>query len=260
MQILVLGSGSGGNCTLISTPRIRLLVDAGFGKRSTLRRLAEAGLEEADLDGILLTHGHWDHVRGAVSLAEFFAVPVFASEGTFGECSHLTAVRRREIFNCQTSFHVGDLAVRAFPVSHDASEPVGFRFCWRGIRGALITDLGEFSPAVLENLSGCDWLILESNHDEEMLKMGPYPWELKRRVLSRTGHLSNQAVELFLARQFDGAASHIFLAHLSRRNNHPELALESARAAVQGSSLHSTRGMPRIYLTHQDKPSIVLTL
>lgn len=257
MKITVLGSGSGGNCTCIVTRNTCVLVDLGFGWRSLSRRLNEAGLHNQHIDAVLLTHGHSDHTKGIASFRSRSAAPIFANRGTQGEVAALGGMDGKESFCSYSPFVIGDLEIEAFPVSHDAAEPVGFRFSAGGIDGALATDLGELSHQVAAKLRGCDWLILESNHDEQMLKIGPYPWDVKQRVMSRLGHLSNQELSGFLTGHFDGQASHILLAHLSRQNNLPEVALEHASQALSLQSPRSAED-PQLHLTYQNKPSVVL--
>ncbi len=257
MQITVLGSGSGGNCTCIVTENTCVLVDLGFGWRSLNRRLQEVGLGDQHIDAVLLTHGHSDHTKGIASFRSHSAAPIFANPGTQGEVSAMETIDGKESFCSNSPFAFGDLGIEAFPVSHDAAEPVGFRFSAEGIDGALATDLGELSPPVAAKLRGCDWLILESNHDEQMLKIGPYPWDVKQRVLSRLGHLSNQDLSGFLTGDFDGQASHILLAHLSRQNNDPDIALEHASEALSRQFPGSAEDH-RLHLTYQNKPSVVL--
>lgn len=259
MKISVLGSGSSGNCTYIATEKTCLLVDLGFGWRSLSRRLAEAELHSGNIDAVLLTHGHSDHVSGVPAFLARHPVPIFMNEGTREEVPELRNLDRRETFQSNHPFSVGDLQIEAFSVSHDAAEPVGFRLSAQGICGALVTDLGELTQTVVDNLSGCDWLVVESNHDEEMLKIGPYPWSIKQRVLSRVGHLSNQDLSSFLSDSFDRQASHIFLAHLSRQNNDPQVALDHASQALS-QDLPLYAGCCNLHLTHQSKPSIVLNL
>ncbi len=259
VKVSVLGSGSSGNCTYIATEKTCVLVDLGFGWRSLKRRLDQAELQSERIDAVLLTHGHSDHVSGVPGLLARYPVPIFMNEGTREEVPGLQNIDRWESFRSNSSFSVGDLQIEAFSVSHDAAEPVGFRFSAQGLCGALVTDLGEFTPSVVENLSGCDWFIVESNHDEQMLKIGPYPWSIKQRVLSRLGHLSNQELSAFLSNSFDRQAAHIFLAHLSRRNNDPKIALDYAsRALFQDLPLYAK--CCNLHLTHQSKPSIVLDL
>jgi phosphoribosyl 1,2-cyclic phosphodiesterase len=259
VKVSVLGSGSSGNCTLIATENTCILVDLGFGPRSLKRRLQEAELQSTKIDAILLTHGHCDHFSGIPSFLSRNQVPIFMNEGTREEVPDLQKIDGWESFGSGSPFSVGDLQIEAFAVSHDAAEPVGFRFSSQGISGALTTDVGELTTSVIENLSGCDWLILESNHDEQMLRVGPYPWSVKQRVLSRLGHLSNQDLSTFLTHSFDRQAAHIFLAHLSRHNNHPKVALDHATKALsQPFPLYAKSS--RLHLTHQSKPSIVLDL
>ncbi len=259
MQLCVLGSGSSGNCTYIGTTNSHLLLDLGFGARSIRRRFEEAALSLDKIQALVLTHGHSDHVAGAAAFANELGIPVFMNKGTREEVPGLRDVGRWECFEAGQSFSIGDIRVHPFAVNHDAAQPVAFRFSSGGVAGAVVTDLGELSTPVTKHLRGCDWLILESNHDEEMLKIGDYPWFLKQRLLGKKGHLSNQALSHFLAEDFDGSAAHLFLAHLSRNNNLPQLAAEAASAALQ--KRHKDRhGSPRVHLTHQHKPTIVLEL
>ena len=259
MKLCVLGSGSAGNCTYIATGKARILVDLGFGRRSLRRRLQEAGLSLDRLDALLLTHEHTDHVSGVPALARDLDVPVFMTKGTLRGSPPLQALDRVTILSAGSPFCIGDLEVDAVPVSHDAAQPVGFRFASEGIRGLLATDLGEPTQEILEHLADCDWLILESNHDEEMVLAGPYPWLLKQRLMGPKGHLSNLALGRCLESHLTAKTKHIFLAHLSRTNNHPQLALDQVSAALSSTSGRGESG-PRVHLTHQNRPSIVLDL
>lgn len=257
MQVCVLGSGSAGNCTYIATDQSHILLDVGFGLRSLRRRLEEASLRLDDVQALILSHGHSDHVAGATALTNELGVPVFMNQGTRDEVPELRELGRWECFAAGQPFSVGNLQIHPFEVSHDAAQPVGFRFSSEGVSGTAVTDLGELSPPVIRHLRGCDWLILESNHDEEMLKLGSYPWFLKQRLLGRQGHLSNQELSRFLAEGFDGHAKHLFLAHLSRKNNLPQLARGAAAAALRKRA-NGADHRAQIHLTHQHKPTIVL--
>ena len=232
-------------------------MDLGFGQRSLRRRLHQAWSSDQPIHAILLTHGHSDHIKGVLPFLSQHRVTVYMNQGTRAEVPELQSIDRWECFSSGSTFSVGDLEILAFDVSHDATEPVGFRFSAHGVQGALATDLGELTPKVTKHLSGCDWLALESNHDVEMLKIGPYPLPLKQRVLSNQGHLSNQDLSLFLSSHFDGRADHLFLAHLSRQNNHPQVALDSATRAL---AEHSPLFPPtcEVHLTHQSRPSLAL--
>lgn len=258
----MLGSGSGGNCTYLSTPRVSVLVDLGFGKRSLDRRLSEAQLGNGAVDAVFLTHGHFDHFSGVIGLACENQIPVFMTAGTYEETPDLALIPSVEVVRPGESVTLDDLSVTPFAISHDSAEPVGFRFEAEGIRGALATDLGEITPEVSRRLRDCDWLVVESNHDENLLRLGPYPWPLKQRLLSRVGHLSNHSLAQFLTSDFDGSAVHLFLAHLSRQNNDPQLAFDSAWRALKGRPgvNGDAEGRWALHLTEQTKPSIVLEL
>jgi phosphoribosyl 1,2-cyclic phosphodiesterase len=238
--VTILASGSSGNATLLETPRTCLLVDAGLGKRDTLRRLALLGRQLDRLDAILISHEHTDHINGLPQLADLFCTTVYISEPAHDEVRRLLPeaagqkLERVEYIRAGQRFTIGDIEVAAFAVPHDAVDPFGFTFRANGIKLALVTDLGYLPELVKLHLRDADCLVLESNHDLEMLKVGPYPWYVKQRVMSRTGHLSNNSVGEFLAdaAAFDARARYVVLAHLSENNNHPDLARLSAEQAL----------------------------
>lgn len=238
--VSILASGSAGNCALLETEQTRLLVDAGLGKKETLRRLAALGKSSDALDGILISHEHTDHCAGLPQLAREWRTTVYLTEPTHDEIRRLFPERsarkisRVEYVRPGQRFAVGDIEVTAFAVPHDAAEPLGFTFRAGGCKVAHVTDLGYLPELVKHHLREADCLILESNHDLEMLKVGPYPWFVKQRVMSRTGHLSNHVVSEFLAdaEGFDARARYLVLAHLSENNNNPDLARISAVEAL----------------------------
>jgi len=250
VRISILGSGSGGNCTLISTASTRVLVDVGFSRRETLKRLAGVGESMDAVDAILISHEHSDHINGLPRLAAHWRSPVFLNArtrlalGPMGE--ELPCV---EPFAAGQTFTVGEITIGSFTIPHDAADPVGFTFQAEGIKIALVTDLGYMPENVRDAVRGAHCLILESNHDLEMLKLGPYPWSLKQRVLSRVGHLSNDGLAEFLQGDFDGTAAHLVLAHLSENNNLPEVALLSAQQA-----LARRPRPPQVQVAAQDRP------
>ena len=230
MRFASLGSGSKGNGTLVSAGSTCLLVDCGFGRRDTEKRLAERGVAPEDLDAILVTHEHGDHAGGVAALSKRYQLPVFTSHGTLAS-DRLAGAAQTLAFNAGDSFTVGDIAVQSVPVPHDAREPVQFCFHWNSIKLGILTDLGCLTPHVIEAFTGCTALLLESNHDLEMLTRGPYPPSLKRRVGGDYGHLNNtQTRELLLA--LPGSPPTVLvLAHLSEQNN----TLEHVYAAVDGA-------------------------
>jgi phosphoribosyl 1,2-cyclic phosphodiesterase len=232
----VLGSGSRGNSTLVATEKTRLLIDAGFSKRETYARLDAVGESTSGFDAIVISHEHSDHIRGLESLALDSRAPVYLNAATREAIPRARHVKAFELFNAGESFTVGDIEITPFSIPHDAADPVAFRIDAQGIRIGVVTDLGYIPELVKRHIHACHCLIFESNHDLEMLKVGPYPWHVKQRVMSRTGHLSNLATAEFLHNDFDGTAQVIVLAHLSENNNHPEIARLSAEEALNARS------------------------
>ena len=369
MRMAVLASGSKGNSAVIASSRTRILVDAGLSCRELMRRMAAVGEDPAQLDAILITHEHADHVSGLPVLARRLGIPVYFTEAThrawvrqvtprtnIGYKQWLEQQRREkqerleaqalahqfatghaggdhaggdhagrdqaapddrpdddffaadglpadpqdgvdatndaafalaaaaeedaqcddtpravrdsirdnpgflpaiEYFQAGKHLAIGDIDIDPFTIPHDAADPCGFVFTAEGIRMGFATDLGYMPPNVKLALRNCDVLLLESNHDLEMLRDGPYPWSVKQRVLSRVGHLSNEATAEFLLRDYDGGAAYVVLAHLSESNNLPELARRAAEAAV-GDRL-SLLGN-RILLAPQSEPMQSLCL
>ena len=240
MRVSILASGSSGNITLLETQSTRLLVDCGLGKRETLARLAAIELSVDRIDGILITHEHADHCHGLPQMLGLWKAPLYVTEPTMDALHRAfperLAKRLRGLETIQSGQHfsIGDIDVHAFQIPHDAADPIGFTFRTNGTKMALVTDLGYMPQLVKVHLRDADCLLLESNHDLDMLKVGPYPWVVKQRVLSRTGHLSNHAVSEYLAdpEGFDARARYLVLAHLSQENNNPDLARLSAEEAL----------------------------
>jgi len=258
----VLGSGSSGNATLVSDGDTHILVDAGLSGREIARRLEEYGLAPDKISAIVISHDHWDHCRGVTPFVKNRDIPVFMTQKAFEKASEQVdsdkkplirsdAVKHRAIQPGEC-FDIGKIAVTCFSVPHDATEPLGFVLEKDGVKIGVAMDLGFMSNLVIERLKGCAGIILESNHDVQMLKVGPYPWALKQRVMSRSGHLSNDAVAKYLAEDFDGTAGHIALAHLSKQNNLPELAMLSAQKALEERA-QGCRA--KLELTYADKIS-----
>jgi phosphoribosyl 1,2-cyclic phosphodiesterase len=252
VRICVLGSGSRGNSTLIATEKTRLLVDAGFSKRETYARLESIGESSGGFNAILVSHEHIDHVKGLETLATDSKAPIYISAITRDTMTWNGRAKSFETITPGEAFSVGDIEVTPFTIPHDAADPVAFRIDTQGIRIAVVTDLGYVPEHVKHHVAGCHCLIFESNHDLEMLKVGPYPWHVKQRVMSRHGHLSNLATAEFLRNDFDGAAQVLVLAHLSENNNHPELVRLSAEEA-----LTARRAQLQMHLASQSIPSPV---
>jgi phosphoribosyl 1,2-cyclic phosphodiesterase len=238
VRVMVLGSGSKGNSTLIATSRTRILVDAGLSCRETFKRIRQVGEDPLAIDAVVISHEHSDHVYGLAVLARKLKIPVFMSGPTNdawdrGCREQNTNVDRLELFAAGHSWIIGDISVNTFTVPHDAADPVAFAFRAEGVKVCIVTDLGYMPANVRDHIRGCDVLMIESNHDLDMLRIGPYPWSVKQRVMSRVGHLSNAALAEFFANDYDGGAAYVVLAHLSEQNNHPEIAREAAQRALE---------------------------
>lgn len=236
LNFTLLGSGSSGNATLVSDGDTHVLVDVGLSGRETVRRLAECGLSPQQIAAIVVSHEHGDHCRGVVPFAKHLEVPVFITDEAYAAAGMTLEDRKRQRIETGRQFDIGGILFTPFAVPHDAADPVAFCIENEGVKIAIVLDLGYVSNLVVERLKGCDAIVIESNHDIHMLKVGPYPWPLKQRVMSRRGHLSNDLVAQYLSDGFDGKARHVVLAHLSEKNNLPELALLSAQRALEERS------------------------
>jgi len=265
VSVRVLASGSLGNCTLVCSSGTRLLVDAGLSCRQLLRRLAACGETAQGINAILVTHEHGDHIAGLHVLAKRLKVPVYIT-GATNEAYRRDArdgagnriiLERLETFEAGRTFEIGDITVTPFTIPHDAVDPVGFTFCSEGIKVGICTDLGYMPSSVKYHLRGCHVLMIESNHDLEMLRGGPYPWSVKQRVMSRVGHLSNDALANFLTTDYDGSAEYLILAHLSEQNNHPEVARLTAERAL-GEQRTFIRNQVVLATQHEPLPAMRL--
>lgn len=240
VSVAVLASGSRGNSAIVASARTKILVDAGISCRETFKRMKTAGEDPCSLSAILITHEHSDHVYGLAVLARKLKIPVFMTGATHQAWSRAARdangagpeIPKLELFRSGSRFQVGDIDVSAFTIPHDAVDPVGFTFRAEGVKVGFATDLGRMLENVKDHLRRSDVLVIESNHDIERLRIGPYPWSVKQRVGSPTGHLSNRKLAEFLSADYDGHASYIVLAHLSEQNNHPEIARREAEDAL----------------------------
>ncbi|HTV53497.1 MAG TPA: MBL fold metallo-hydrolase [Terriglobia bacterium] len=251
VRVCVLGSGSKGNSAWVATESTCLLVDAGLSRRETCARLASMGERPETCTAILISHEHTDHVNGLKKLATELNCPVYLTRATRDALEWSSAIRRYESFCVGESFTIGDIEISPFSVPHDAADPAGFTFSAAGIKIGIVTDLGYITELVKQRVQDCHCLVFESNHDLDMLKIGPYPWHVKQRVMSRQGHLSNLATAEFLSEAFDGDAQVLVLAHLSETNNHPEIARLTALEALSRRS----RAIPELHLANQGAPT-----
>ena len=241
MKTCVLASGSSGNCIFVSSPQARVLIDAGLSARETARRLESIGIPVSTISAICLTHEHSDHTAGLATLQQRHGIRIFANSGT------IEAIRRDDkmhklhwqTFSTGTPFQIGDLTFDPFPVSHDAYEPVGFVVTCGNTKLGIVTDIGAPTHLVREHLRPCQALIVEANHDENLLSGAKRPWVLKQRIAGRQGHLSNAHAAQMIAEIATNSLQCVYLCHLSRDCNRPELALKEVKKALEKRDFES---------------------
>ena len=258
VQLTILGSGSAGNCAYVETDETRLLIDAGFSGRQIRDRLLTIGRAPESLHGILITHEHSDHVQGLTTLCAKLQIPIF--------CNHLTreAIENQlntkfdcRIFSTGATFEVGDIVVDTFSVPHDACDPVGFLLRTNAGNIGFLTDLGHATKLVIERVRTANVLLLEANHDLKLLQQDTKrPWSIKHRILSRHGHLSNDDAARLVEQIVSAELRHLYLGHLSRDCNRPELARLAVTERLQQMGAHHVR----IESTSQDVPCPTLCL
>lgn len=237
-----IASGSEGNSLLVSAGGTHILVDAGISARRITAALLSLGLTPGDIAGVLVTHEHSDHTAGLATLTKQYRLPLYASGGTAGAlCAKIPhAADVLHLLPRQGVLTLGDVQVTVFPTSHDAAESIDFRFDCGGAALGVLTDTGCVTPEAEQALQGVDLLVLESNHDEDWLLSGPYPYYLKQRILGNRGHLSNDAAAALAQRMASAGTRQFVLAHLSRENNTPERARQTMARALAGLDVSVT--------------------
>jgi phosphoribosyl 1,2-cyclic phosphodiesterase len=260
VRLTILGSGSAGNCAYLETDDIRILIDAGFSARQIRQRLATLGRTPENLTGILITHEHSDHIQGLAALCQKLRLPIYCNRATKDAIEYQLQMRVEcRLFVTGGSFEIGDICVETFMVPHDAQDPVGFLIRTSGGNIGFLTDLGHTNKLVIERIRPANVLVLEANHDVKMLQDSPHrPWSLKQRILGRHGHLSNEAAADAAEQIMSSHLQHLYLGHLSRECNRPEIArkvmaqrlekigathvrLETTAQNVPGQTLHLER-------------------
>jgi phosphoribosyl 1,2-cyclic phosphodiesterase len=232
LNVCVLSSGSKGNAIYVSGGSTAILIDAGLSGVEIERRLASREIHPENLDAIIVSHEHSDHIQGVGVLSRRFDLPVYISKKTETAASQIGTVQDIQHFECGFSFRIKELTLHPFSVSHDAEDPVGFTVEQNGSKIGIATDLGHPTSMVKEHLKECSLLVLEANHDIDMLIDGPYPWPIKQRIRSRTGHLSNESTKQLLSEVLHDELRHVILSHLSETNNTPQKALSVVGQAL----------------------------
>jgi len=232
LSVCVLASGSKGNAVYISDGQHAVLVDAGLSGKAIEGRMRERGLSPDSLSAIVVSHEHTDHIQGVGVLSRRYRLPVYIARETLKAAPQLGRLHETCHFECGRGFSIGALKIHPFSISHDAADPAGFTFSKNGAKVGLATDLGIATAMVREHLKACTLLVLEANHDPDMLMGGPYPWPLKQRIKSRSGHLSNGESRELLCEIQHEALRHVVLAHLSETNNTPDAAYQTVAPAL----------------------------
>jgi phosphoribosyl 1,2-cyclic phosphodiesterase len=251
MRFSVIASGSGGNACYVETDHSRVMIDAGLSCRELLRRLDHIGVDGSRLDALFITHEHADHIRGAGPLARRFDIPLYATASTLKKAAKtLGNLSTPVVIQTGQTLTINDLFIETFTKCHDAADPIGVVMAYNGTRLGLLTDVGRPTALVMDRLQGCHGLIIEFNHDEQMLEEGPYPLELKRRIRGADGHLSNHQAGEVLEGLLHDELKLVVLAHMSDSNNYPHKAVEQANATLRKNG---RKGI-KVLVSHQDQP------
>ncbi|MBW2367334.1 MAG: MBL fold metallo-hydrolase [Deltaproteobacteria bacterium] len=253
LTLCMLASGSKGNAIYLSDGRTSVLIDAGLSGKEIERRLGQQNIDPESISAIVVSHEHSDHIQGVGVLSRRYQLPVYINPDTLAAAPKLGKLFEVRPFECGRSFHLDGLLIHPFSISHDAADPAGFTISQNGAKIGIATDLGIATGMVKEHLRDCSALVLEANHDPDMLINGPYPWYLKQRIRGRTGHLSNQASGDLLQEIQHGQLSHVVLAHLSETNNTHQIAYDSVFPAL-------TRCRPQISVASQDRSGALISL
>lgn len=238
MKFCSLYSGSSGNSLFVASDTTRILVDSGLTGKKIQEGLKAIDVDPATINGMVITHEHDDHIKSAGILSRRFNIPIYANTKTWRAMAPMIGEVRDEnikVFNEYDPFQIGDIVVKPFEIPHDAASPCGYSFVHEDRKISIATDIGCMTPSILESIMDSDLVLLEANHDVEMLKIGPYPYVLKRRVLSDRGHLSNEAAGHAIVKLLEGRTKKIILGHLSNTNNYPELALQTVLSVLEMS-------------------------
>lgn len=260
MDITAIASGSSGNCICVSNDNAGFLIDAGISKKRIEEGLEFAKVKAERLKGILITHEHSDHIKGLGVFLRKHPMPVYATEKTLTEIvntSSLGIIDTQLLYAIKPDmeFRIDDFVIRPFSVSHDAADPVAYRFSEEDKSGAVITDLGYYNDYTVENLLNLDAVLLEANHDVNMLQTGGYPYHLKQRIWGNRGHLSNETAGKLLDRIAGYQLKNVLLGHLSKENNYPELAFESVRNELNAGDGVLGASDLNMFVARRDMPS-----
>lgn len=263
MRMMTIASGSSGNCIYIGSDKTHILIDTGISRKKITEGLKKADIDISDISAILLTHEHSDHIKGLGVIARKDNIPIYTTQGTWNGIETASGIGDidQELFNCiaaDEEFTVNDLVVRPFRVSHDANEPVAYRVECEDKCMAVATDLGYYDDYIIDNLKNCNSMVIEANHDVNLLQVGSYPYYLKQRILGNQGHLSNESSGRLIDSLLHDKCENIFLGHLSRENNYDKLAFETVRCEIDMSSSRYKSDDFRISVAGRDCTSDII--
>lgn len=264
MELCSIASGSSGNCIYVGTEKTKVLVDAGISKKRIVNGLLGIGVRPEDIKGIFITHEHSDHISGLGVLSRQYHIPIYGTRETLALVRGMRQLGEMEMnlfhpIQPDEPIYIGELRVNPFSIPHDASNPVCYTFEGEGHKAGVATDLGSYDAYIRSQLEGCEILLLEANHDINMLQVGSYPYRLKQRILGDRGHLSNDNSGRLLCDLVKSGLKYIFLGHLSKENNYPDLAYETVKYELEqngGLSLENVR----LWVAKRDEPSRLVSI
>lgn len=257
LKFCSLYSGSSGNCQFIKTQNTTILVDAGLSGKKIQNGIANIGEDPKNVDAIFITHEHMDHIQGAGILSRRLDIPVYANEKTWEAMSPIIGdVKSHNIKIINETVEVGDLTLQVFDISHDAVNPVGYNIYYKNKKISLVTDTGCINDNIINCIKDSELLLIESNHDEDMVLIGPYPWPLKRRVLGEFGHMSNDTAGNLVSKVIKKGREIVLLGHLSKENNFPELAYKTVENILKENGIDVNPGV-NLDMTYRDRSSKV---
>lgn len=265
MRMMTIASGSSGNCIYIGSDHAHVLIDAGISRKRIADGLKVADLSLSDIDAVFITHEHSDHIKGLGVMSRKDEIPIYSTSGTIDGILGTSSLGTmdQEIFhtlNPDTDIQIKDLNVHAFSVSHDANQPVAYTVSCDNKKAGVITDLGYYDDYIVSNLLGSDAMLVEANHDVNLLQVGSYPYYLKQRILGKKGHLSNETSGRLISSLLQDNVKHIMLGHLSKENNYDKLAFETVRLEIDMSDNIYKASDFDIEVAKREQPSKIMTL
>ncbi|MGD9566839.1 MAG: MBL fold metallo-hydrolase [Sedimentibacter sp.] len=255
LKFCSLYSGSSGNCQYIKTENATILIDAGLSGKRIQQEILNIGEDPKKVDAIFITHEHIDHIQGAGIMSRRLNVPIYANEKTWEAMSPIIGdIKSHNIKILDDFTEIGDMTIKSFDISHDAAHPVGYNIFYKNKKISLVTDTGCTNDLILKSIMDSDLMLVESNHDEDLVLIGPYPWPLKRRVLGEFGHMSNDTAGILISKAVKRGDEIVLLGHLSQENNFPQLAYKTVENILKENSIDVNPGLC-LDMTYRDRSS-----